>query len=293
MKKLAESYYSGISNQLMLEMALINSLFDHQGVKGTGNENVLISLLTKFLPEKYGVDTGIIINSAYVQGRQSDIIIYDKNKIANAFSLTSAKFFPIEAVVAVIEVKTTLTISTFREAAENLKSVIKLANSSCKFGAFVFSYQSTTQSILTINNWYKENGSDVIPFVFSLDHGFVQKSSELGHISALCYLEIDGGYLNQTCDSVVHQFNQNKRKWCTLNNGCSYPMSKLGNNYIVVDQAKVLANFLLRVLGCLEKASVKEKRTEGADILSNYFPDEYKRYMDYDGCDLKLYSQFL
>jgi hypothetical protein len=55
-------YYRGIAKQLRLEVDEINALFHNQGVKGEGNERALRKLLTKFIPKRYSIGSGVIID---------------------------------------------------------------------------------------------------------------------------------------------------------------------------------------------------------------------------------------
>ncbi|WP_188047707.1 DUF6602 domain-containing protein [Vibrio vulnificus] len=94
-----ENYYTAIANMLLTEVELINGSFQHEGVKGSGNELALMNLLAKFLPDEYGIDTGIIVNQSGEQARQSDIIIYKKSLLPRFLSLTETKYFPVESVL--------------------------------------------------------------------------------------------------------------------------------------------------------------------------------------------------
>ncbi|MFN7098267.1 MAG: DUF6602 domain-containing protein, partial [Gammaproteobacteria bacterium] len=62
MKNILEQYYNGICQQLRAEVDFISSIFHHQGLKGEGNENILRDLIKRFIPKKFGVGTGIVID---------------------------------------------------------------------------------------------------------------------------------------------------------------------------------------------------------------------------------------
>jgi hypothetical protein len=51
MSNILEQYYRGITQQLRAEVDFINSIFQHQGLKGEGNEGILRELLTRFVPK--------------------------------------------------------------------------------------------------------------------------------------------------------------------------------------------------------------------------------------------------
>lgn len=83
----------------------------HQGEKGGIRERRVVDLLSKYLPKRYGIGTGHIIDSKGGMSNQTDIVIYDAFNgmalpIDNDYSL-----FPIECVYAAIEVKSKLTAS--------------------------------------------------------------------------------------------------------------------------------------------------------------------------------------
>ena len=68
----------------------------------------------------------MVIDRNGKQSRQCDIIIYDTMLYPSLLSLTNVHFFPIDIVYATIEVKTTLTSSSTKEALENIASVKQL-----------------------------------------------------------------------------------------------------------------------------------------------------------------------
>jgi len=108
MNNLLDQYYKGITQQLRAEVDLINSLFEHQGVKGYGNESALRDFLAKFIPKKYAVSTGVVIDRKGKPSGQCDIVVYDDFSFPTFFTLTPSHFFPVDIVRVVIEVKTTL-----------------------------------------------------------------------------------------------------------------------------------------------------------------------------------------
>ena len=125
MPDIISQYYQGIVQQLRSEVDSINSLFQHQGVKGGGNESVLRDLLTKFIPKRFGIGTGVVIDRNGTQSRQCDIVIYDTMLYPSLLSLTNVHFFPVDIVYATIEIKTTLTSDSIKEALTNIADAIR------------------------------------------------------------------------------------------------------------------------------------------------------------------------
>ncbi|EKF9989422.1 DUF6602 domain-containing protein [Vibrio cholerae] len=285
---MVENYFSGISDILISEVRKINSSFEHQGVKGTGNETCLLSLLRSFLPPRFGVETGIVIDKNGKQAKQSDIVIYEKDKYSNFFSMTKTKFFPIECVIGVIEVKTTLNKKAFNEAMENIESITSLTPTQTRrVAAFIFSYNTNAESLETVVGW-SSSKTKGCPYIFLLDHGFIQFSNPKDPIIALCHWEKDDLAFSDSDDLVVHKYKVHKRSWCVVDTGEKYPLSKIANDKYLVDQAKVLAKFLYQVFYCLESAEGGIQKY--AYIMRNYMPKEYLRCLSLNNGKLAQYQ---
>lgn len=83
----------------------------HQGEKGGIRERRVVDFLSKYLPKKYGIGTGHIIDSNGNFSSQIDIVIYDA---VNGTALPIDSYysvFPAECVYATVEVKSKLSAS--------------------------------------------------------------------------------------------------------------------------------------------------------------------------------------
>jgi len=108
-----------------------SSLIDHSLLKGQHREQIVVEqYLKKYLPRKYGISSGIVIDSYGNQSKQQDIIIYDK---FNTMHLSGENrdddeqlYIPIENVFAVIEVKSNLTNEEVADVVEKFESVNRL-----------------------------------------------------------------------------------------------------------------------------------------------------------------------
>ncbi|RIK78445.1 hypothetical protein DCC62_07585 [candidate division KSB1 bacterium] len=98
--------------------------FEHNTLVGDVREYFVSMFLSKILPDAMGVGSGEIIDRNGNRSKQIDVIIYNKNfpvlKVMGGKSI-----FPIESVVATIEVKSTLD-GKLVEALDNCKSVTDL-----------------------------------------------------------------------------------------------------------------------------------------------------------------------
>ncbi len=114
-------------NNLLLKKSKSSNILDHNLEKGLSNEQILRDLFAGFLPSRYGIAKGKIINANGTMSRQCDIIIYDKIRCPNLFiDDNNNQILPVEGVYFVIEVKTTLTKSLLSDAFNNLHSVYLL-----------------------------------------------------------------------------------------------------------------------------------------------------------------------
>lgn len=195
MANFLHQYYGGITRQLRSEVDFINSLFEHQGVKGEGNELALRELLTKFIPKRFGIGTGVVVDREGNISRQCDIIIYDTQLYPSLLSMSSVHMFPVDLVYATIEIKTTLTAQTSKDALQNIASVRRLKYIEAEFADFhttqgggaisivkttppigiVFAYNSEAKNDTTIKKWFtptKPSEAHLYPsLACSLDFG--------------------------------------------------------------------------------------------------------------------------
>jgi hypothetical protein len=81
-------------------------------------------ILKKFLPSSLGVGSGTVINMNGTRGNQTDVIVYDSRILPPFIQEQHLGVYPIETVVAAIEVKTLLS----RRGIEQAKKAASAAN---------------------------------------------------------------------------------------------------------------------------------------------------------------------
>lgn len=94
----------------------------HSGVKGTIREILLRELFRPLLPADIGVGTGLIATNQGDLSPQQDVVIYDK-RILPPVLFENIGIFPIESVLATVEVKTTLTAAELVSAYNNAATI--------------------------------------------------------------------------------------------------------------------------------------------------------------------------
>lgn len=99
----------------------------HPGEFGMYREKIIKEFLSPFLPARLAMGSGFIITSKNRISTQCDIIIYDKEHTP-IIENSEQRFFPVECVVGVIEVKSKLTKTTLKEALIKLTAIKDLRN---------------------------------------------------------------------------------------------------------------------------------------------------------------------
>lgn len=101
----------------------------HKLEYGEYRERVLLRLLKSILPARFDIGSGFIVNASGKVSTQCDLIIYDKNEMPTLESDYGQRFFPVEAVIGVGEVKSKIDrVSKLNEYLEKLSSVACLKN---------------------------------------------------------------------------------------------------------------------------------------------------------------------
>ncbi|OGP49126.1 MAG: hypothetical protein A2Y79_11005 [Deltaproteobacteria bacterium RBG_13_43_22] len=102
----------------------------HPGKLGEVNECYFIEVLRKYLPKRYAVDTGIVIDSTGATSDQIDVIIYDNQYTPTLLDQQDHRFVPSEAVYGVFEVKPTINKGYLEYAGKKAESVRRLKRTS-------------------------------------------------------------------------------------------------------------------------------------------------------------------
>lgn len=100
---------------------------EHRLLKGEFRERRVIAGLRPFIPGRFTMTSGVVINAAQQFSRQQDIVLSDAMRAAPFLAAGDLGVHPIELIDGVIEVKSAATTQTVAEAVENIASVKRLA----------------------------------------------------------------------------------------------------------------------------------------------------------------------
>ncbi|QCJ42583.1 hypothetical protein FAY30_12060 [Bacillus sp. S3] len=166
------------AKKMQIDFEEVTENINHMGERGSSREEILLSYLRKYIPNKYEMNNGVIIDATGEQSRQQDIIIYDSFNSPVLLNMQSTKMVPIESVFSVIEVKSSLNKTEINKCVNNISSVKSLVKNSLDeinspTAGFVFAYTSSTTLETLLDNLVEANNQ-------------VEKHKQ---ISALCILD--------------------------------------------------------------------------------------------------------
>ena len=127
----------------------------HPGEFGTYREGIVRDFLQSFLPQRLAIDTGFVVNALGEVSGQIDLVIYDPSLTPSLESKNRQKFFPVETVIAVGEVKSDVNRDQFTDALIQISKVKEIRS-------------TLTDEASAAVRWYAlgntEYDPDMIPF---------------------------------------------------------------------------------------------------------------------------------
>lgn len=122
-KTFLRSSFSAEQELLKVQLKFSKTSITHDGVMGEINERHFIHVLRKYLPKRYAVDHGIVIDSNGATSDQIDIVIFDNQYTPTLLDQHDYRFIPAEAVYCVLEAKPTINKAYLEYAGKKAKSV--------------------------------------------------------------------------------------------------------------------------------------------------------------------------
>jgi len=140
--------FSSISRQMLNDFENVSSQIKHPGEMGRAREAALAGFLREYLPSRYSVSSGEIIDIELETSSQCDLIIYDHNNCPLLLKGNDYRVFPSEPVFAVVEVKSVLTLAELEDAVRKIGAIKKLKRTNGEILGVIFAYKVS----------WKENG---------------------------------------------------------------------------------------------------------------------------------------
>lgn len=96
--------FEGLQKEMLVKLETKKGV-SHPTTKGDASELNWINVLKKYLPTRYHVDKGHILDSNGNLSEQIDVVIYDRHYSPFLFNEDGVLYFLAESVYAVFEVK--------------------------------------------------------------------------------------------------------------------------------------------------------------------------------------------
>lgn len=125
--------FTALDEEMRLKLSSKIDEIYHPTAKGDESELNWIGLLRAYLPERYTVDSGFVVDHKGNISEQIDIIVYDRHFTPFIFRGEKVVYIPAEGVYAIFEVKPHFNQKNYNYAVEKLKSVKVLKRTSASF----------------------------------------------------------------------------------------------------------------------------------------------------------------
>ena len=132
---------SSYSREFRAKLRRINSFTKHPTSIGTSHEGILRRFLQQYVPRRFAVGEGFIVDVQGNASSQCDIIIWSELDHSPFYREEDFVIVPAESTKAVIEVKTSLDKSTLQTAFKQLKPIHEM-NSEIYTAIFAFESQT-------------------------------------------------------------------------------------------------------------------------------------------------------
>lgn len=119
-----------VQTALRGQMAFATQSISHAGTMGSVNEEHWLELLRSYLPNRYEVETGIIIDSKGNRSDQIDVVIFDRHFTPTLLDQKNHRYIPAEAVYAIFECKPDVSKGYIEYAEKKAASVRSMTRTS-------------------------------------------------------------------------------------------------------------------------------------------------------------------
>lgn len=168
----------------MREQYIVSTTIKHKGERGRQREEGLKRFLSEHLPEAYGIATGEIFPCIGDDvSPQCDIVIYDRMKMPIFGKNSAVQQIPLEAVYAVIEVKSELNSSALSDFKGKLEKIRAMPRSRKSFASsqaplfYLFGYKFRTKE-KACTTFIMENSIEDDVSITALDRGLTLRLEE-------------------------------------------------------------------------------------------------------------------
>jgi hypothetical protein len=109
-------------NELWLDFQKASE-YKQNGDIGTSREDAVMRFLKEHLPNRYEICSGEVVDSQGNQSGQIDLMIFDSSTTCPLMTTGKDVLLPAEALLAVVEVKTTLSMAEIEKSLKGIKKI--------------------------------------------------------------------------------------------------------------------------------------------------------------------------
>jgi hypothetical protein len=110
-------YLADVAKEMKFKSAAIRRDFaTHRLSAGENREDLVVRFLTDHLPRRFDVGSGMVISHDGVFSNQADLVVVDALNNSPLYGSSANKLWPVESVLALFEVKTSLGPNELRDS---------------------------------------------------------------------------------------------------------------------------------------------------------------------------------
>jgi hypothetical protein len=122
--------FIGVQSKLSAHISLASQSISHAGTMGSVNEEYWLEVFRSYLPNRYEVASGIVVDSHGNRSDQIDIVVFDRHFTPTLLDQKSHRYIPAEAVYAIFECKPTIDKGYIEYAEAKAASVRRMHRTS-------------------------------------------------------------------------------------------------------------------------------------------------------------------
>ena len=149
-------YFESFANEITSKFRRLQSIVGHPTTSGDYHEEILRTVLRNFLSKRFSVKKGFIYSGSDKISKQIDLMVIDENSPA-AYIFQEGDFAVVipQAVVAIMEIKTTLNAPDFDQSIENISSAKSLMEFPANLTGIVFGFDGTNPTENILDEWFR------------------------------------------------------------------------------------------------------------------------------------------
>ncbi len=172
--------FQSIATNMLNEFEHAQAQIRHMGERGSEREAVLKSFLSAYLPTRYGISSGEIVDYEGNTSHQCDLIIYDHYNCPLLLAGRDVRIFPAESVLAVIEVKSVLSAREIEDSIVKIRDLKNLTRENGPIPGIIFAYKSgwenepIMRTVAELQKHYRQlQGHQLVDLLCILEDGLI------------------------------------------------------------------------------------------------------------------------